>query len=142
MAAEAEQDLIDVLVGLGFDVERPSPSDQGYDLVARADGHEVKVDVKAFSVLSPDRAARLDPHLDGDSAGVVVADQISAEARRVLADRGWGYFDRRGRLAMRAPGLMLDVPIEPVAHLSNEPPPSPLAGRGGMSLACALLLTT
>jgi hypothetical protein len=140
MAAEAEQDLKDVLAGLGFDVERSAPREGGYDLVARADGHEVRVDVKAFSVLSPDRAARLDPYLGSATVGVVVADQISAEARKVLADRGWGYFDRRGRLAMRAPGLMLDMPVEPVAHPSNEPPSSPLAGRGGMSLACALLL--
>jgi hypothetical protein len=140
MAAEAEQDLIDALAGLGFDVERSAPSDESYDVVARADGHDVRIEVKAFSVLSPDRAARLDPHLEGATVGVVVADQISAEARKVLADRGWGYFDRRGRLAMRASGLMLDMPVEPVAHPSNEPASSPLAGRGGMSLACALLL--
>ena len=140
MRAEAEQDLIDVLTGLGFDVQRSSQNDRGYDLIARTDGHEVKVKVKAFSGLTPDRAARLAPHLEGPTAGVVVADQISTEARNVLADRGWGYFDRRGRLAMRAPGLMLDVPVEPVVHPSNKPPSSPLAGRGGMSLACALLL--
>lgn len=140
MGAEAEQDLTEVLAGLGFDVQRSSPTERAYDLVARADGNEVKIDVKAFSVLTPDRAARLESHLDETTAGVVVADQISTEARRVLADRGWGYFDRRGRLAMRAPGLMLDLPVEPAAHPSNEPPPSPLTGRGGMSLACALLL--
>ncbi len=140
LGAEAAQDLIEVLSGLGFDVQRSSPSDRGYDLVARTDGHEVKVEVKAFSVLSPDRAARLDPHLGATTVGVVVADQISAEARNVLADRGWGYFDRRGRLAMRAPGLMLDVPVKSIVHRMNEPLPSPLTGRGGMSLACALLL--
>jgi len=125
---------------MGAEAEQPELRDRGYDLVALVDGHEVRVLVKAFSVLTPDRAARLEPHLEGAIAGMVVADQISAEARRVLADRGWGYFDRRGRLAMRAPGLMLDVPVEPVAHPSNGPLPSPLTGRGGMSLACALLL--
>jgi hypothetical protein len=140
LVAEAAQDLIDALAGLGFDARRSAPTERSYDLVAQVDGRDVKVLVRSFSVLTPDRAARLEPHVEAGTAGVVVADQISAEARKVLSDLGWGYFDRRGRLAMRAPGLMIDVPVEPVARPADQPRSSPLAGRGGMSLACALLL--
>ena len=120
-----------------------SPSDRTHDLEVTGPTGEplATVTVKGAAVVTPERAAALG-HFTGSGpfdVGVVVADQISAEAKRRLRRAGWGFYDRRGDLALRTPRLVVEASL-PRARKVPTRGGSPLGTRAGLTLACALLL--
>ncbi len=95
--------------------------------------------IKAVSILTPAHARGLGP-VPLDAVGVVVADNISSAAREALTEQGWGYLDRRGHLALRAPGLVVDADI-PSQSAPTSGRRDPFDAGATITLACALLLS-
>ncbi|GAC1610124.1 MAG: hypothetical protein NVS3B26_15200 [Mycobacteriales bacterium] len=71
---------------------------------------------------------------DHDSAGVVVADRITADARALLTASGWSWLDLRGHLHLRGPGLLVDtaVPAQGRPAVRVQPP---IRGKAGLAVA-------
>lgn len=118
------------------------------DLVLEGPGQRVVVDVKAVSVADPARVARLiEAHQTRQDSAVqevcvLVADEITESARRLLRDEGWGYLDRRGRLWFSAAGIRIND--TELAAMPREGtlgrPAQPITGRAGIGLALHLLM--
>jgi hypothetical protein len=86
--------------------------------------------------------ARLLAHMheeDGGAATIIVADRISTSARDELSRAGLAWFDRRGHLWVRAPGLFVNAEV---SSGSVVPPPRVVrVFRGtGLDVALALLV--
>lgn len=75
---------------------------------------------------------------------VLVSERVSAGVEGILAAADWGWLDRRGRLHIHAPGLMIDrdVPAQverpsPEVHEARRV----LSSRVGLAVAAEVLLT-
>jgi hypothetical protein len=147
LSRQAVEDLARALRSYDLNVEVPTSelSDSGVDLVVRDPNGQmmVAIEVKAASTLTPDRAAAFGRQSKGvDEVAVVVADQISDEAKRRLRKAGWGYYDRRGELVVRSPSLIIETNRPPKPRFThNRSERSPLESATGLTLACAMLLS-
>jgi hypothetical protein len=86
--------------------------------------------------------ARLLGHLhkeDGEAATIVVADRISAAAREELSRAGLAWFDRRGHLWVRAPGLFVNAEVSSDSVVPSRRIVSVFRGSG-LDVALALLV--
>lgn len=75
----------------------------------------------------------------GDAAVLVVSDRVTADAKQVLEQSGWGYLDRRGHLRLRAPGILVDTRIPASPITSDSTVGEPLVGAAGLAIAYRLL---
>ena len=76
-----------------------------------------------------------------DVIGVVVAAALPDAAKGILRDHGWGWFDRRGELHLRAPGLVVHTTeITPDPAAGGRVGREPIRGRAGITTAAGLLL--
>lgn len=100
------------------------------------------------SSLSPREAQRL-VACATRGAHVVVADQISADAKEYLASiSGWSWLDRRSELRLRHGSAELEIRLSPTPEntqpggvtLAAPASDGPIRGRAGISYAAALLL--
>jgi len=100
------------------------------------------------SSLSP-REARMLVAGATRGAHLVVADQISADAKEYLASvPSWGWLDRRSELRLRHGSGELEIRLSPAAEdsqpggvtLAAPASDGPIRGRAGISYAAALLL--
>lgn len=122
----------------------------GAGLVATVDGGEVVFDLGEDLVrlevhrrvgVTPATALRF---MDDDSApGFVVGDIVQSQAAEILAQGGWSFWDRRGRLRIWLPdeGFRLDVDglRSFVTGASGPDPVNPVVGAGSIAVALALL---
>jgi hypothetical protein len=69
---------------------------------------------------------------------VLVADRITADARGRLNHGGWSWFDRRGHLRLRSPGVLIDTDVTPATR-SSPNYDEPIRGRAGLAIAYRLL---
>lgn len=69
----------------------------------------------------------------------VVADRMTAEARRMLTDAGWSWFDRRGYLHLRWPGVRVDQKVDSPPSVETAHIGPPISGRSGVTVAYWLL---
>ncbi|MGH9918663.1 MAG: hypothetical protein ACRD6W_07335, partial [Nitrososphaerales archaeon] len=54
----------------------------------------------------------------------------------LLSDAGWSWFDRRGRLHVRAPGVRIDIEVaSDLQVLEAAPPDRVITGRSGLTIA-------
>lgn len=108
-----------------------------HDLVLDFDGQTVNLEIKRASVVSPAHVKALAQRVDPDSSSIslLVADRISKEARRLLAERGVSWLDLRGHVYVRAPGVLVEVSFRP---RSVVPTPRS-AGRAWREVCFALL---
>src|ERR1039458_8971248 len=140
---DAVEALLDALREAGLTASR----DRGADIVLRGPtGNPVTLEVKAISVgdatrvrdqmgrnAEEARAAGETPRIR-----VLVADQLSEDARDLLRGTDWGYLDRRGALWLRSPGLIVnDTSLRP---LERRRPRSDAAVRGRVGLGVVLRL--
>ena len=81
------------------------------DLVLDPDGAAATVQVQQRSLVTDDVAERLLAESSSPGAVVllVVADRVTDAARKALTSQRGGYLDLRGRLALRADGLVIDA---------------------------------
>jgi hypothetical protein len=123
-------------------------SDPGVDLIVDPEGAALEMSVKRAAVVNDQLATRLVlenerrsvPAADRRSTTIlfVVADQVTRTARRFLTQAGAGYLDRRGHLGLHAPGLIIEVDIEPQVRQVGRR--NPLSGKVGLEVAAALLM--
>lgn len=136
---DAEVLAIDALAQVGLESRLSNGSDQGVDLVLNVAGAQLAVQVKSRSLVDEDSARRLLRELQpADAVLLVVADRVTDAARRVLTAGRGGYLDLRGRLALRAEGVVIDVEVDPATARAART--SGLSGRAGLEVATALLM--
>ncbi|UZJ24014.1 transcriptional regulator [Rhodococcus antarcticus] len=138
------EQLREALTGLcvGTATEVAMANGRRPDIVLELDrGTRVQVEVQALALADDRAVVRGLPHwgstLASGAIGVVVADRVTAEARRLLSGAGWGWLDLRGHLRIVGPGVFIDTDVSPMA------PPSPVrsafAGQVGREVAAHLL---
>lgn len=136
---DAEVLAIDALAQVGLESRLANGSDQGLDLVLNVAGAQLAVQVRSRSLVDEDSARRLLRELQpADAVLLVVADRVTDAARRMLTAGRGGYLDLRGRLALRAEGVVIDVEVDPATACAART--SGLSGRAGLEVATALLM--
>jgi hypothetical protein len=141
---ETEELVVDAFLQLGVEV-RPAAGrpDGRVALVVDPAGVAVPVVIRRRSLVSEDVAAQLlaaSPQSAevGGAALLVVGDRVTEAARRVLAEHRAGYYDLRGRIALRGSGLLIDAEVTPVGERGART--RALSGKAGLEVATALLL--
>ena len=114
--------------------------ERGIELVLDPDGVAATVQVQQRSLVTDDVAERLLAESSSPGAVVllVVADRVTGAARKALTSRRGGYLDLRGRLALRADGLVIDAEVEPVKERAERS--EALSGKAGLEVATSLLM--
>lgn len=140
--AEAEVALAHALDALGLPV---APSSDGADIaVDIGGGRIVGVDIKTLSLANPSRVRALLARTGGQASGsrirLLMADTLTAGAKKLLRDGGWGWFDRRGHVFLQGPGLRVDAEIPAAPRRDADADREPIVGKAGVAAALALLL--
>jgi hypothetical protein len=137
---DAVAQVQDALATLGIpSAPAPPGSPANADLVIDADGIGLLVELTTMSLVDerslPQRTAPAPPN---QPVRMLVADRVTAGARRQLLQDGAGYLDLRGHLGIKAPGLVVsaDVPAQGPTRASSNP----LAGQAGLEVATSLLM--
>jgi hypothetical protein len=103
------------------------------------DGRPVRlaVESKAYGTGSAARELIADrPAAPQGTVPMLVAERVTAEARQVLEDAGWSWFDRRGQIRLRAPGLRVDASVPTGTDAPTlRRPRAPVSGRAGITIA-------
>ena len=136
---EGEDLLIDALGQLGVEASPVTgQADEGVDLVIEPGG--IPVRVKRRALVTDESARRLLAEPAGPRGVVllVVGDRVTEAARRLLTENRAGYYDLRGRLAVRSPRVIIDADVEPIPGRAERP--DPLSGAAGLEVATALLM--
>lgn len=121
--------------GLGIAVD-PLPLKGGkQDAVLGWDGRRLDVRIVAFSQVTGAMANQIVcDRVKNESVPVVVADRITADGRAILSDAGLSWLDLRGRLHLRADGLLVDTDVPAVGKATGRSQPS-IRGMAGLAVA-------
>ena len=153
--ADAETALERALTSVLGDAARVERGqDPGPDLVVTfTDGSTVAIEVRAVAWRAePGPVANAlsmwTEQLDGLRGltkggvyGVVVATAVPGATKAILRANGWGWFDRRGELDVRVPGLIVHATdVGGSTDDEDRTPRDPIRGRAGISAAACLLL--
>jgi hypothetical protein len=113
--------ILDAIVGVTID-------ERGLDLA---------VEIKAYGTGSVARDLIQDLRsLPQGTVPMLVSEKITAEARQVLDEAGWSWFDRRGHVRLRAPGIRIDAGVPTEADRSTlHRIRVPVSGRAGTTVA-------
>jgi hypothetical protein len=134
--AVAVEDLVSALADANVAIRRK----KGSRVEASFDRNQLVLEIVATAYATESRANELiDGHVGRDGTPVLVADRITRDARARLAEAGWGWFDRRGHLYLRAPGLFINTEAAPRAR-SIPRTDDPIRGRAGLSVAYRFLI--
>lgn len=131
----AVEDLIATLEAAGVgDIRAGKRS-----LTVTFDDSEFEIDVvPAAYATAPRVEALIDGAPEDGRVPLLVADRITADARERLNDAGWSWFDRRGHLRLRSPGVLIDTDVTPSAR-STATHDEPIRGRAGLAIAYRIL---
>lgn len=144
-AVSALSDAIERLESVGVAGSEPAASTGGVDLILTCDdGSRVSVAVQARAHLGDAEARRFVATLgDGEPGAmrVLVADELSADARRSLRQAGVGYFDRRGFLVLPLRGATLEASVAPQPRMRPRRSRPQLGSRGALTTALAHLMS-
>lgn len=111
------------------------------DLVANFDDRDVAIEIKTTAYGTPERVrAIVKQSRKRSETLLLVADHITEVARQDLIAAGWSWLDRRGRLYLRAPGVMIDRDVDPLPRPGVGAPPDAISGAAGLAVAYAILL--
>jgi hypothetical protein len=135
-ASEDEAGLVEIVDALGRAGVPAAFRRSDRSLVV--DGAPVDVKVRRMAVVTPVTARGLG-RLPGDAVGIVIADRISADARAVLAEQGWGWVDRRGHVRVWQPGLRVSTESRPLSAVSANSRFDSVFPPVGIESALALL---
>lgn len=109
----------------------------GGDLVVGLEGLDVRLELKRRSLVTDATVNQLLAEADGRTL-LVVADRVTAAARKLLTSRSAGYLDLRGRLGLRTGHILIDAEVEPIKERAERV--DALSGKAGLEVAVALLL--
>lgn len=117
-------------------------SDGGSHLVVHlADGRRVLFDIAARAHPETHEIGSLvRARADGGNNVILVADRLTAAARREVVQRGASFFDRRGRIVLVLDGRTIEADVEPADRPKRRVGGSAIRGVSGLSLAFASLL--
>ncbi|ROP33524.1 regulatory ArsR family protein [Couchioplanes caeruleus] len=135
----AETLIADAFAQLGIEAHIPTGTpDAGIDLVLDVNGVQLAIQVKRRALVDDTIAERVlaEPGPPGSTL-LIIGDRVTEAARGVLTARGAGYYDLRGRLALRARGLVIDAEVAPLRERPQRT--AALRGKAGLEVACALL---
>lgn len=138
---DAEELVLDAFAQLGIDARiEAGAADGRVDLLLDPDGVGASVEIKRRSLVTDDVATRLLAEADPAAGGavLVVGDRVTEAARRLLTSRQSGYYDLRGRLALRTDRMVIDAEVEPITERTART--SALAGKAGLEVATAVLM--
>ncbi|OKJ98973.1 hypothetical protein AMK34_09865 [Amycolatopsis sp. CB00013] len=141
-ARNALDALTDAIGSLGLTVRLEDVDVHGRDLVVvLPDGREVGLRVKTVALITADSLPGLLrgwSMKEAEGSKVVVADRITADARTILNQAGWGWLDLRGHLRLTGPGLFVDSDVPTLEKPDGDR--HGIIGRVGIELAVLLLL--
>lgn len=133
--------VVDAFAQVGIEA-RPNEyaSDGVLELLLFApDSIGTPVVVKRRALVTDDVAGRLLAEVEAPNGILfVVGDRVTETARRLLTSKRGGYYDLRGRLALRTDRIVIDVEVDPVDERAART--TALAGRAGLEVASALLM--
>jgi hypothetical protein len=133
----AVDQLAAVLTELGLRVERTG--DPG-DLEVTVDDRTAQLRVESVAYATREHVeSLLRTPLPRKTSPVVVADRITAAARDLLTSAGWSWFDRRGHVRLRVPGVVIDRDIDAAHRPATKSAPEPISGLSGRAVSYALL---
>lgn len=138
---DTEALVVDAFAQLGIEARlRVGAPERGVDLVLGRGDVAISVEVKRRSLVTDDVAQRLLSEVAVPDGGVllVVGDRVTEAARKLLTSRHAGYYDLRGRLALRTDRIVIDAEAEPVKERAQRT--NALSGRAGLEVATALLM--
>jgi hypothetical protein len=132
--------VVDAFTELGIEARLPvGAPDGGPDLELDLDGSQAALRIKYRSLVTDDVAKRLLADARSvDEVVLVVGDRVTEAARKMLTSTRGGYLDLRGRLAVRAAGLVIDADVVPVKARAERS--TALGGKAGLEVATALLM--
>src|SRR2546421_1419741 len=101
---DTEALVVDAFAQLGIDAHVPTgASDIGVDLVLDANGVCLALQLKRRALVTDSIAEEaLRMHAPSAVTLLVIADRVTETARKILTTRQAGYYDLRGRLALRS----------------------------------------
>jgi hypothetical protein len=135
--ASALADLLDILSGMGLKAEKALTPEGRSEAVIDLGGEERRVKVVVRGTPSPVGVRQLvERSLNQEGSHLLVANHLSADARRTLEEAGWSYLDRGGRLRLWLDRVRIDAPVEP---LIERPQKSALDTATGRAVALRLL---
>jgi hypothetical protein len=137
---ETEALIVDAFAQLGIDVQpASSSSDAKADLIISDNGVRLALQVKRRALVTDSVAEQaLGAHASSAATLLIVADRVTETARRILTTHQAGYYDLRGRLALRAKGVVIDAEVAPVGERSRRT--SALSGKVGLEIAARILM--
>ena len=137
---DTETLVVDAFEQLGIDVRLlVRVPGGGGDLILDPDGVGTPLEVERRSLVTDEVAARLLAEAGGEGRVLlVVGDRVTATARTLLTSRRAGYYDLRGRLALRTDRMVIDAEVEPVKGRLERT--KALSGKAGLEVATALLM--
>jgi hypothetical protein len=139
LSQQAEAAFVEACRQQGFHVEGASDGDASADLLIFRGGLSWSVELKARAV-----ADGLPPRRSDDAdLLVVVADVVTARVRAAYERESVSWLDRRGHMRLIGADLDVDDALAPIPRQParvEEIPRRPIAGRGGVEVAMALLL--
>ena len=131
--------VADALAQVGLESHIASGLDRGVDLMLEVDGEQIAVEIKSRALVNEETVRRLmAEQRSSDALVVVVADRVTDAARRMLTARRGGYLDLRGRLALRAEGVVIDIEVDSLKLRAERT--NGLSGRAGLEVATELLM--
>lgn len=124
--------------------EARGPSGRGADAVVRFAGSKTQVAIEARKRLNAAAARQIVALAeDKDLRVIAIAEETTADARRILAFHGIGIVDGLGNADLRLPGLWMHIEghpeRDPLKMPTNAAPKARLSGKTGVA-AQALLL--
>lgn len=105
-------------------------------------GQRVALWIESVVLARPDWVRNLVARLRPAGVGVVVADQVPAEARRLLDEAGWSWLDRRGHLKLRHGGIFIDADVTPAPRGVGHRTVEPFGGSVALGSALAAMLAS
>ncbi|OHV43678.1 transcriptional regulator [Pseudofrankia sp. BMG5.36] len=141
---DTEALVVDALLQLGVEARPPGTgADGGVDLVVDPAGVAVPVELKRLSLVSEGIATQLlaasrTPSGSGGPVLMVVADRVTEAARKLLIEQRAGYYDLRGRIALRSISLVIDAEVSPM--VTNGERSQGLSGKAGLEVGVELLM--
>jgi hypothetical protein len=137
---DTEALVVDAFAQLGIDARVPTGlSDSGVDLVLDANGVCLALQLKRRALVTDSVAEQaLRAHASSGVTLLIIADRVTETARRILTTRQAGYYDLRGRLALRSAGVVIDAEVEALREPSRRT--SALSGKAGLEVASAVLM--
>jgi len=143
--ADAVEALLEALRDAGL---RASPT-SGADIALEGPLGVILIEVNAASVVDADRArVQIEAYSrvlgrsrrEENPMVVLVADQLSEDARELLRGSELGYLDRRGALWLRRPDLIVnDTSLMPLDR-QRQRPDGPIRGRVALGVALRRLM--